>query len=222
MRSQRSAELEECRISLQNSGLDCLFLVLRQGIYHLTGVRGYRGIRQDGLIKSNDGSFPNTYPQSVNGYGRRRGYVSLFDFESPTEEQCLLQHWKWEGFFTKHKPATILLGFDRGQLEPKLVSYERATEEVGFAEMKIPHIETWCIEPIPFSYATSLVLVNPVNPKDFRVFGSNDAGLQAFECALREAEKLNTQEEKNSTSSLAAWLHSNRSAENINRPGGRP
>lgn len=206
MKGEEQARLEESRVLLQRDGLGGLFTVLRQGVYHLTSVQGYTGIRRDRYIKPNDGSFPNTYPQLANSYGRHHGYVSLFDFESPTEEQCFLQRSKWEGFFTRHKPATVLIRFNRGQLASELISYECAIKEVGFRMMKIPHVEVWYPKPIPFSYATGLVLITPTKPIRFEIFDSDEEGLQRFERKLEAASELNIQGD--TESKLASFLRS--------------
>lgn len=195
MSDEEEIWLEDCKRSLKRSGLDRLFPVLRQGLYHLTSASGFAGILSDGYIRPNNGSFPSTYEKSAHSYGRSRRYISLFDFETPTSEQCISEEPKWAGFFKRHKPATILIGLDRRKLAPNLISNKRAREEIGFKKMWIPHVEVWYPEPIPFSYTTGLVLITPTRPIEFEIFDPDEEGLQDFDRALKVAEERNIQEE---------------------------
>ena len=154
----------------QRSGLCRLLPVVRRGLYHLTSICGLKGIRHKSYILPNNGEFPDTYTQSAKSFGRRYGYVSLFDFETPTEEQILAEYHKWEGFFYRHKPVTVLIGLDRRKLEPKLLPNETAKQTVGYGIPWMPHIEVWYPEPLPFSWATSCILVYPTEPLQYKVF----------------------------------------------------
>jgi hypothetical protein len=132
--------------------LDQLLPVLREGLYHLTNVNGYAGIRKSGYIEPNNGQFPDSFPKSAHSYGRSRGYVSLFDFETPTLDQCVSEEQKWTTFFVQRKPSLVLIELDRQKLAPKLVPNERAWKEVGYGKpVWMPYVEVWYPNLIPFS-----------------------------------------------------------------------
>ena len=170
---------------LRYSGLDDLLRVLRRGVYHLTSVQGYRGIRRSGEIQPNEGSFPYTYPQSATSYARLQGYVSLFDFETPTISQCLLTRPLWDGFFIKHKPATLLISLDRKKLAPKLIPNDVALQVPQHERGTwLRHVEVWYPGPIPFGWVVTCILVLPTQPIGFSVYNADDEGLKKLEGAL--------------------------------------
>ena len=60
---------------------------LREKMFHLTSDAGFRGICEAGGILGNaDRRFPLTLPQSDVSYGRKRGYVRLFDLRGVDDE----------------------------------------------------------------------------------------------------------------------------------------
>jgi hypothetical protein len=91
----------------------------------------------------------------------------------------------WEGFFTKHKPATVLIALDRDKLAPSLIQNEVGLEEAR-PEKKVwmRYVEVWYPEPIPFSWVTSCVLVLPKRPIELSVYNADDAGLEELERAV--------------------------------------
>lgn len=183
------SQLRDSIAFLHQSGLDRILFVLRCGLYHLTSVQGYRGIQRSGSIQPNDGRFPNTFPQSANSYGRSRGYVSLFDFETPTIRQCVHMRPVWDNFFTKRGAAKVLLKLDRNRLAASLIPNEAALEEpVRNRGVWLRHVEVWHPESIPYSYITGGVVIIPTRPIKFSVYGTDKPGLEEMEHALNELE----------------------------------
>ncbi len=72
-----------------------LLPLLKDCIFHVTNMDGRIGIFNSMRIMNNhDGRFEFSYGQSVNSFGRKRGYVSLFDFRNKDKEEiedCLLK-----------------------------------------------------------------------------------------------------------------------------------
>jgi hypothetical protein len=99
-------ELLRDREWLQSSSLAPLFPELRKGIWHTTSIPGLLGIWRDGQVSPNEGQFPYTYPQTSTSFGLLNGLVSLFDFGSRPEEECVTQCYKWLVFFECHQPLT--------------------------------------------------------------------------------------------------------------------
>lgn len=100
-------------------------------------------------------------------------YVSLFDFETPTEVQILLEDHEWVRFFYRHESVTVLISFNRQGLELKLLPNATAKERVGYGIPWMPHTEVWYPEPLALSWATSCMLVDPTEPIQYKVFKLN-------------------------------------------------
>lgn len=152
--------LEEYEIeSFRQSGLMNLFPLLRSGILHRTGIQGYRGIQREGHIIANQGQYPYSYPQSRTYFAHSKGYISLFDFESAEEEDCISIHHTWGHFFCDHKPVTIVLRLDREALKPDLIP-NSAAPRLGCDGYKgyIPYVEVWFPKPIPVSAVESYII----------------------------------------------------------------
>ena len=188
--------MENCTRSLRSSGLDRLLPVLRKGLYHLTDTRGYSGIRSSGFIEPNDGRFPDSFSQSAHSYGRSRGFISLFDFETPTLEQCISEEPKWTTFFVQRKPSLVLINLDRQELASKLITNERVRQEVGLGRpVWMPHVEVWYPDPIPFSCVTELVRITPDPSVEFQEYSVAEQDLEQLDRALQSAEESYTPED---------------------------
>lgn len=137
-----------------------LFPRLRGGVFHSTSVTGYKGIRDSGYIIPNTGQFPCKYPQTPNYYGYSKGYISLFDFGLVSDQQCIQIHHTWGQFFFDRKPVTIVLCLNRNVLSKKLIP-NTAAPKLGNKDYKgrIPYVEAWYPEPIPFSVIDRFMLV---------------------------------------------------------------
>jgi hypothetical protein len=145
--------LEEHELeSFRESGVYEVFPLLRRGLLHRTSIKGYWGIKESGFILPNRGQFSYSYPQSKSYYGPTRGYVCLFDFESASEEECILVHDTWGGFFSDHKPATIVLRLNRERLGNNLI-LNSAAPKLEHEEYKgyIPFVEAWYPKPVPIA-----------------------------------------------------------------------
>lgn len=138
--------------------------LLREGVYHSTDEKGLEGIIKSRQIKPSNGSLPFTSSQSANSYATHKQYVSLFDFETQSEEVCREQFWKCDKFFYTHKGPRILIKLDRKTLAPEIVTYNTAHEEVHYRKVKIPHVEVWYPKPIPLLWAECYFVIFPETP----------------------------------------------------------
>lgn len=187
-KSQHEDRWTEC---LETSPVRSLFPLLRQGLWHVNTVRGYQGIRREGCIKPNTGQFPFSYTQSANRYGTYRGYVSLFDFETPSREQCIDQIHNWARSFTAPQPSkpAILVGLNREALTARLIRYEEAHREVRYAKVKMPVVEVWYPEAIPVSAVISFTLILPselADPLDYFRFDADDTHMAIFDQCIEQ------------------------------------
>jgi hypothetical protein len=152
---------KSCPEALQRSSIASLFPRLREGLYHVTSMQGLQGIFDAGAIIPNDGRFSSRDPQSERSYGRYRQYISLFDFQTPPERQCIELINTWESFFFAYKPATIVIGINRKKLEPKLLPNDIEREQFQNKLVRIPSIEVWYPEPMPVSLFSRLIAIVP-------------------------------------------------------------
>ncbi|HEU4699998.1 MAG TPA: hypothetical protein VFS40_12520 [Gemmatimonadales bacterium] len=156
-------ELERDREGLRASRGAPFFATLREGLWHTTSPRGYLGIRATGAIEPNGGRFPYSYPQSAAAYGEAHGYVCLFDFATPSEDECAWGYFKWTPFFDRCTPVIVALQLDRAALAPRLIANAVPTAARDHAHIWLPYVEAWYDGPIPLS-AVWRYLVMPRDP----------------------------------------------------------
>lgn len=137
------------------------FSILRKDICHRTGLEGLKNIMDTGGIRPNDGTFPDTYPQSKQSYARVHHYVSLFDFKTQTDDECLSQIHNWYRFFFDRQPVTIVILLERKFLAPKLISNEKAVQDTKGTHNPIflPFVEVFYPEPIPCDAVTGYLII---------------------------------------------------------------
>jgi len=73
----------------RNSVARHLLPIIRDGVFHCANLESVQRILCDGFIVPNHGQFATTYPQALHSYGYSRGWISLFDFGSASEEECI-------------------------------------------------------------------------------------------------------------------------------------
>ncbi len=76
------------RIVCNSDELENIVLTQLKGhVFHVTSLKGYRGIKKDKKITNNrTGRFSFSYPQSETSYGRKKSYVCLFDLRNIEDE----------------------------------------------------------------------------------------------------------------------------------------
>jgi len=137
------------------------FSIVKNDLCHRTGIEALKNIFDTGAILPNDGTFPDTYPQSKVSFARVNNLVSLFDFEKQTENECLKQIHNWYRFFFDHKPVTIVILLDRKILSADLMTNEKAFEitKGTFDPIFIPHVEAFYPRPVPCAAFTGYLII---------------------------------------------------------------
>lgn len=172
-----------------------IFPLLRVGFYHFTSLDGLRNILTRGAIVPNDGDLPNTSSVSPVSYGRRRGYISLFDFETPTEAECMKHCWgKWSSILTAHDPVSIGLRLDRVALRGHIITNEEIARETEYREMFIPKVEVCSKVSVPVSAITSYLVVCQVDLGTFKQLSVADDIIDRIEEVVREFRRLHANE----------------------------
>ncbi len=158
-----------------NINMRNLMRVLRRDrLWHRTGLEALLGIIKIGAIRPNDGSFPSTYPQSLNSYGRDIKAVSLFDFASASVTQIKDQEDKWRQFLSDQGLITIIIGINRSTIAGRLVPNGDAWMTLGTRNW-IPHVEAWCRDEIPTTAFERYVVVSRGLPNGYKVLRGQEA-----------------------------------------------
>jgi hypothetical protein len=128
-------------------------------LWHRTSLAALSGILTDQEIIPNTGQFPTTTGQSEVGYARRMGGVSLFDFDTASEQDFLDHRYDY-------CRGDVLIRIRRAALDSaKLLSPSRLRtlpDEIRVGGIYVPYIEALHIGPIPETAFDSFVLA-PIN-----------------------------------------------------------
>lgn len=155
---------------------------LRRGVFHVTGVEGWAGIKKNGSILPNDSKREPMFEKSARCRGWKVGGVCLFDFETPCIE-LVARQWDWaarhivrhpgrpmlseeeshaeivRGFCdpdyrgTPDRPVALIQFGDRGAL-PGPWEYWREVRPC--VDDCVPYVECWHKAPMPLQVATSV------------------------------------------------------------------
>lgn len=152
------------RIALHRDELESIVLPkLRGTVFHVTSQVGFEGIQAtDSVYANGDGRFPFTFPQSENGFGRRRGYVCLFDLREVTDEQlthALEGYYFLDPFGKKQNPIFLFLSPD---------SYDQvihwSATKGDYTEMWVPYVEAWYPRDLPLSIIVKVLALDVEHP----------------------------------------------------------
>jgi len=131
-------------IELHYSNLKEELLPLLFGkVFHVTTKDAYFSIMDEKIIRNNmEGKYEFAASQSKNSYGRKRGYVCLFDLRSATTEQ--IDHALDNFYFLNPRWQRSAYFFVvSSSVWSQLIETSVAKSEIGFKEMWIPYVECW-------------------------------------------------------------------------------
>ncbi|HSE91068.1 MAG TPA: hypothetical protein VLJ79_32965 [Candidatus Binatia bacterium] len=97
--------------------------------------------------------------QPENSYGRKRGWVSLYDLSDPTDaeiKEALIRYWFLR---TLRDESTDVYLIVAESVWPSLISWKRASREVGGKEFFIPFVEAWYPGDVPLELVTESLVV---------------------------------------------------------------
>ncbi len=155
----------------ENDLREKLFPRLRGRVFHVTTRSAFAAILECGMVRPNDtGQFPFTYEQSKNSYFRIRGYVSLFDLRSASNEQlddALMKYNFLNPRFTEHRPVYLFFNCSCFAL---LTPWSKWKEDKAFSEMVIPYVEAGYPGEIDVGLISEALLVE-VDPCEEALFG---------------------------------------------------
>ncbi|MDP8204993.1 MAG: hypothetical protein P9L95_10730 [Candidatus Tenebribacter mawsonii] len=141
---------------------------LQGKVFHVTNAENYESIKKDNIIKNNkDKLYKYSYTMSENSYGRKRGYICLFDLRNIKDKELadtLLKYYFLNPFSEGVNPVFLVL--DKAAYH-SLISWETAKKEVESNEMYIPYSECWYRNSIDLSLISEAIILNiPIVPFD--------------------------------------------------------
>lgn len=135
----------EDKIVVKEAELRTIVLPLLVGkVFHATDFNGYKGIMSLGVIESNkEGKRQSTYPQSENSYGRKRGFVCLFDLRDRKDEDVEWTLKKYYFLRIRYYEDMVFYFILKDSKYCEIISAETAKSQTGGSEVFIPESECW-------------------------------------------------------------------------------
>ena len=120
--------------------------------WHVTSWEAWQSIQDEQLINPNlDGRYKTRFGSiTEKSFGYANGWISLFDFVTPTEEQ-VMQQWgnSWD-IIVGRAPDQVLLQLERDALSRYIVPSSKADGLYEFG--RVPWVEVWYPSPIPAKF----------------------------------------------------------------------
>jgi hypothetical protein len=131
-------------------------------VFHVTSFANFEKIEESGHIKTNhDGKLGCTFPQSRIFYGRKKGYVCLFDLRNTNDEEIeyALDRFYFIGDRALGDKQVFLI------LQPKtyaeFIDIPQAEADLGSNQILwIPDVECWYPDALPLSKIQEIITVN--------------------------------------------------------------
>lgn len=125
---------------------------LDQQVFHVTSVKGYKGILKQRALIPNSGERDFTFSQSEMSYAKKNSYISLFDFYTAPAKKVEVTKHLWIGIVAKHNP-TIAILLDIEDINKEIIPNSVLGDgyvDSGFmsANYYVPCVEAWYPEAI--------------------------------------------------------------------------
>lgn len=133
-------------------------------VFHVTNKVAFDGIIRDGSIRNNQNNdFYYSFGQSENSYGRKRGYICLFDLRDKSDEvidEALMRYNFLHPFYSEKKTYFFQIS---AAIYPSLIDTSEAKKEIGCSEMWIPNVECWYPSDLSIDYIEKVTQVQVNN-----------------------------------------------------------
>jgi hypothetical protein len=143
---------------------DTVLPLLIDTVFHVTNEKGFKGIMSDGFIRNNkDDIFEYSFSQSKNSYGRKKGYICLFDFRNKSEDiiqNALLKYYFLHPFHDENRTYFFQIS---AVTYPNLIDVTEAKREIGYSRVWIPKVECWFPHDFSIEYIEKVIDVRIIN-----------------------------------------------------------
>ncbi len=161
-----------------------LWPMLRPGLWHMTVPARFPAILAAGEIKPGGGKQGNVYQGS---FAKSVGAVSLFDFESASEEDALGTFRTWSAHVcSPDDRLTVWIGLSRDRLLPGRLMLADKVGKCGVGKLFYPRVEACHLGPIPADAFTAVLAVSTTRPFQYVELPVGEAALP---CLLELAER---------------------------------
>jgi hypothetical protein len=151
-----------------------LWPMLRPGLWHMTVPARFPAILAAGEIKPDGGKQGNVYQGS---FAKSVGAVSLFDFESASEEDALGTFQKWSAHLrAPDARLTVWIGLCRDRLPGHLILADEVRKR-AVGKLWYPRIEACHVGPIPADAFAAVLAVSTAGPQQCEALAINEAAL---------------------------------------------
>lgn len=156
------------KIEGERSEIEQMMLPLLRGrVFHVTKTESFEDIRRSGWIYcKQQAQLAFTPRQPENSYGRKRGWVSLYDLRDPSDveiKEALIRYWFLRTIGDESTHVYLIVAESAWS---SLISWKRASREVGGKEFFIPFVEAWYPGDVPLQLvADSLVVTCRPSPR---------------------------------------------------------
>jgi hypothetical protein len=176
-------------VSSAREVLGALWPLLRPGLWHSTAAGRYHSILKDGEIRPDGGQGGNVYKGS---YAVHMEAVSLFDFESASEDEALGTYKKWCDFLWRRDngPLTVWIGLKRDLLPGRLMLPTEIREgAVRASKNWYPRVEACHLGPVPADAFDRVLAVSTTTPLTFELLAIGEAALPRLDELAEEWRK---------------------------------
>jgi hypothetical protein len=155
-------------LDIKTKRIDCeagdlghtLLPLLRGHVFHMTNEEKFGDICRSGWIYSQEqGQFVFAPGQTETTYGRKHGWVNLFDFSDKQDKdvkEALVRHWF---FRTLRNAGTLAYLVIAESAYSSLISWKQALREGGGKEFLIPFVQTWYPGDMPLQLVSDCLVV---------------------------------------------------------------
>ena len=146
---------------------------LRGRVFHVTCASNLDKIKNAGEILVNvDCNLTTTFGNSENSFYRLRGCVSVFDYESPTDEKWREYMWKCDPLGARKDDLAFL--FLSEEAKNNLIRWSKASLDWD-TERVVPHIEAGYMGNIPLSSISEILVVKVIIDTESLAYRLNQA-----------------------------------------------
>ena len=161
-----------------------LWPMLRPGLWHMTVLARFPAILAASEIKPDGGKQGNVYQGS---FAKSISAVSLFDFESASEEDALGTFQKWSAHLcAPDVRLTVWIGLSRNRLPGRLILADDVGKLALGTGNLYPRIEACHLGPIPADAFAAVLAVSTTKPYQWVEL---PVGAAALPCLLELTEK---------------------------------
>ena len=155
--------------------LGSLWASLRPGLWHSTPPTRFAEILADGEIRPGGGERGNVYRGS---FAASIGAVSLFDFESASEDDALGTFQKWSTHLcAPHARLTVWIKLSRDRLPGRLILADEGRKLALGKGLWYPRVEACHVGSVPADTFAAVLAISTVKPQQFEALAIGTAAL---------------------------------------------